>query len=57
MEAIWDGVTRSETLGEGSVRVRQGLADAPKSYEWPHVIALLSELDSQGASRRTLSSR
>jgi hypothetical protein len=43
MEAVWDGVTRSETLGEDSVRVRQGLADAAKNYDWPRVIAILSE--------------
>jgi hypothetical protein len=43
MEPVWDGATRSETLNEDSVRVRQGLADAARSYDWPRVIAIVSE--------------
>jgi hypothetical protein len=43
MEAVWDGVTRSETLSEDAVRVRQRLSDAARNYDWPHVIAILSE--------------
>jgi hypothetical protein len=43
MEPVWDGLTRPETLGEESVRVRQGLAHAAKNYDWPRVIAILSE--------------
>jgi hypothetical protein len=43
MEAVWDGLTRSATLGEDLVRVRQRLAGAAKSYDWPRMIAVLSE--------------
>jgi hypothetical protein len=43
MEPVWDGLTRPETLGEEAVRVRKGLADAAKNYDWPRVIAILSE--------------
>jgi hypothetical protein len=43
MEPIWDGLTRPETLGEEPVRVRQGLARAAKNYDWPRVMAILSE--------------
>jgi len=43
MEPVWDGLTRPESLGEESVRVRQGLAHAAKDYDWTRVIAVLSE--------------
>ncbi len=43
MEAVWDGLTRPETLHEESLRARQELADAAKNYDWPGVIAILSE--------------
>jgi hypothetical protein len=43
MEPVWDGLTRPESLGEDSVRVRQRLAAAAKSYDWPRVLAVLSE--------------
>jgi hypothetical protein len=43
MEPVWDGVTRLESLSEDSVRVRQRLAAAAKSYDWPRVISVLSE--------------
>jgi hypothetical protein len=43
MEPVWDGLTRPETLGEESVQVRQGLAHAAKNYDWPRVMAILSE--------------
>jgi hypothetical protein len=43
MEAIWDGVTRPETSGAASVRDRQRLAAAAKSYDWARVIAVLDE--------------
>jgi len=43
IDAVWDGLTRPETLGEDSVRVRQRLAAAAKSYDWPRVISVLSE--------------
>jgi hypothetical protein len=32
MDPVWDELTRPETLGEESVRVRQGLAHAVKNY-------------------------
>jgi len=43
METVWDRITRSETLGADPVRVRQGLSDAAKLYDWPRVMALFSE--------------
>jgi hypothetical protein len=43
MEPVWEGLTRPESLGEDSVRVRQRLAAAAKDYDWPRVIAVLSE--------------
>lgn len=43
MEPVWDGVTLPETLGEDSVRARQGLAAAAKDYDWTRVLAILSE--------------
>ena len=43
MGPVWDGLTRPESLGEDSVRVRQRLAAAAKDYDWPRVLAVLSE--------------
>jgi hypothetical protein len=43
MEAVWDGLTRPETLKQEFVRVRQELADAAKNYDWTGVMAILSE--------------
>ena len=43
MEAVWDGLTRPETLREEPARVRQNLADSAKNYDWPRVMAILSE--------------
>jgi hypothetical protein len=43
MEPVWDGLTLPEALGDKSVRVRQELAAAAKSYDWPRVMAILSE--------------
>jgi hypothetical protein len=43
MEAVWDGITRAETVGENSAAVRQDLADAARNYDWPRVIAILAE--------------
>lgn len=41
--AVWDGFTRSETFNERGVRVRQELADCTKNYDWPAVLAILSD--------------
>ncbi len=43
MELVWDGITRSATVPEPDLRVRQVLAAAAKSYDWTRVIAVLSE--------------
>jgi hypothetical protein len=43
VDIIWDGITRAETLDEGSNQIRERLADAAKSYNWPRVFELLSE--------------
>lgn len=43
MNPVWDGLTRPETVDEDVVRVRQRLANAAKNYDWPYVLALLSD--------------
>jgi len=43
MEPVWDGLTRHESLGEDSVRVRQRLAAAAKDSDWTRVLAVLAE--------------
>jgi hypothetical protein len=42
-DVVWDGIVRSEGLDESYARIRQGLADAAKSYDWPRVLAVLGE--------------
>ena len=32
MEAVWDGITRAETLNEDAANVRAALADAAKGH-------------------------
>jgi ADP-ribosyl-[dinitrogen reductase] hydrolase len=41
--AVWDGITRSETVGVDSARIRQELATAARSYNWPSVIKILPD--------------
>jgi hypothetical protein len=41
-DAVWDGITRAETLREDAARSRHALADAARSYNWPVVFELLS---------------
>ena len=39
---IWDGITRSETLGERAAEIRQRLADRARAYDWGETLAILS---------------
>jgi hypothetical protein len=41
--AIWDGVTRVESLPDAVAKVRQQLADAAKGSCWPTVFAILRD--------------
>jgi hypothetical protein len=43
VDIVWDGITRAETLHEEAAQIRQTLADAAKSFNWPGVFDLLSE--------------
>ena len=43
MDIFWDGVTKAEMLSELAVQVRNSLADAAKTYDWPRVLKLLSQ--------------
>lgn len=43
MDIIWDGVTRSEALGEDAKNARIRLAEAAKSYDWLTVFDVLSK--------------
>jgi len=40
--AIWDGVTKPESLDEVQVEIRQGLATACKNYDWQNALQVLS---------------
>jgi len=47
MEPVWDGVRFPRTLGEDSVRARQGLAAAAKkTMNWTRVLAILPSIPS-----------
>ncbi len=39
---VWDGITRSETLGERAAEIRQRLADRARVYDWGEMLAILS---------------
>ncbi|HSF30686.1 MAG TPA: ankyrin repeat domain-containing protein [Candidatus Tectomicrobia bacterium] len=43
MDIIWDGTTRSETLGPSRANARQELANSARVYDWPRVLAMLTE--------------
>jgi len=43
MDIIWDGITRAEMLTPEVVQIRNALADAAKSYNWPQMLGLLLE--------------
>jgi hypothetical protein len=43
MDIVWDGITRTETLHTNEAHIRHALADAAKRYNWPRVVALVSE--------------
>lgn len=43
MDAVWDGITRTETLNEEAIRTRQRLADHAKAYDWNGTLGILSE--------------
>ncbi|AWB24974.1 hypothetical protein DA075_19805 [Methylobacterium currus] len=43
MTIIWDGVTNGRVLSDGAVALRHRLADAAKSYDWAHVLAIVRE--------------
>src|SRR3954464_14549295 len=42
-DAIWDGVTRAETLNPSVAAARHTLADAAKAYDWSMALALLKQ--------------
>jgi len=42
MDITWDGITRAETLCEDANRMRQCLAEAARSYDWPRFFELLA---------------
>lgn len=43
MDIVWDGIMRSETLGDWAATARSSIADAAKAYNWQHVLELVSE--------------
>jgi hypothetical protein len=43
VDAVWDGITRTETLSGWGLQIRQQLADRTKAYDWPGTLAILSE--------------
>ncbi len=43
MDIFWDGITRADILNEEGVQLRNALADAAKSYNWPRVFELLDQ--------------
>ena len=43
MDIIWEGMTRSETLGDTLANARLKPANAARVYNWAHVVAILIE--------------
>ncbi|KQT91217.1 hypothetical protein ASG60_21510 [Methylobacterium sp. Leaf469] len=43
MGHVWDGITQSGTVSEGSSTLRFQLADASKAYDWHTVMGILRE--------------
>jgi len=41
--AIWDGITKSMTLDDRSVKTRHELSNLAKAYHWPKMLKLLGE--------------
>jgi hypothetical protein len=42
-DLIWDGITEHRVVSGEDEKLRQHLADTAKNYEWPTVLAILSE--------------
>jgi hypothetical protein len=42
-DLIWDGITTPGIVSDEDEKLRQHLSDAAKNYEWPSVLAILSE--------------
>src|SRR5262249_20184868 len=51
MDAVWDGITRPETLTPEAAAVRQRLADAAKAHDWPATLGLLEDTRLVNATR------
>src|SRR5947209_2060433 len=51
MDAVWDGITRPETLTPEAAAVRQRLADAAKAYDWPRTFEILEQSRLANATR------
>ncbi|HSL00374.1 MAG TPA: ankyrin repeat domain-containing protein [Rubrobacteraceae bacterium] len=43
MKAVWDGITRTQTLNETGVQIRHQLADRAKTCDWSGLLNILSE--------------
>jgi hypothetical protein len=43
MDIIWNGTTHINSIYQNTVQVRNELADAAKSYDWPNVLQILSK--------------
>jgi hypothetical protein len=43
MATEWDGITKSEVLGDDEIAVRHQLADAAKQYNWEKTLGILNK--------------
>lgn len=43
MSAKWDGITKSEVLGDNETAIRHNLADAAKAYNWNKTLEILNK--------------